>query len=291
MSAIIAILLGILQGLTEFLPVSSFGHIDFIENALGISHNAGILFESMLHFGTLAGLFAVFQKDIRKIIRSYGGMLLDSVGNLNLYVHNRRTGEDLRYTRIVSDPYRKLSSMLLVTSIATASLGFSARRLALTAKTFYMAAGIGLLLTGVFLIVVDVSGAGGNKHFRDAGYDSAVWIGICQGLSVFPGVSRCGLTYGCGLLCGYQQKFAIKYSFLASVPAIIGACIVEFPYFWTSGITAGQGFIFVLGMIFSGITGYFVVRFMIRLTQNLKLRYFAFYCFLAGAIGLAINLY
>ncbi len=289
MSAIIAILLGILQGFTEFLPVSSFGHLAIIENIMGVSHKTGILFEAMLHVGTLAGLFAVFQKDLVHMVRAFPGMFFDSVGNLHLYFHNRRTGEQLRYTKIVSDSYRRLSSMLLITSLSTAVLGFSARRVALLAKTFYIAPGIGLLLTGVFLVVVDYSGSGGNRSIRNAGYDSAIWIGICQGLSVFPGVSRCALTLGCGLLCGYQRKFAVKYSFLASIPAILGAFVVEFPYFWNSGISFGQGFIFVIGMLFAAVTSYLVVRLMMKLTQNLKLRYFSFYCFLAGVIALAVN--
>ena len=93
MSVLQAILLGIVQGITEFLPVSSFGHLAAIENAMGITRNTAVLFEVLLHVGTLAAIFFAFHEDIRRIGEELLGMVMDVIGNLNIYFHNRRTGE------------------------------------------------------------------------------------------------------------------------------------------------------------------------------------------------------
>ena len=129
MSVLQAILLGIVQGITEFLPVSSFGHLAAIENAMGITRNTAVLFEVLLHVGTLAAIFFAFHEDIRRIGEELLGMVMDVIGNLNIYFHNRRTGEQLGYARLVSGTYRKLTVLILVSSIPTAMLGYICRRL------------------------------------------------------------------------------------------------------------------------------------------------------------------
>ena len=114
-------------------------------------------------------------------------------------------------------------------------------------------------------------------------------MGICQGVSVFPGISRLGLTMSAGLFCGMSRKFAVKYSLLMSIPAVIGAFIVEMGEFTSVSMTVGRGFTYVLGMLIAGVTGYLVIRFMVNFVNQIKLRYFAFYCFAAGIIALAVN--
>ena len=100
MTVLYIILLAIVQGITEFLPVSSFGHLCFVQNLLGMEHGPGVLLETMLHLGTLAAIFMTFQKDIRHLAFEALDMFMDLIGNANLYIHNRRTGEQLHYTRI-----------------------------------------------------------------------------------------------------------------------------------------------------------------------------------------------
>ena len=121
MSVLQAILLGIVKGITEFLPVSSFGHLAAIENAMGITRNTAVLFEVLLHVGTLAAIFFAFHEDIRRIGEELLGMVMDVIGNLNIYFHNRRTGEQLGYARLVSGTYRKLTVLILGSSIPTSS--------------------------------------------------------------------------------------------------------------------------------------------------------------------------
>lgn len=129
MSVLQAILLGIVQGITEFLPVSSFGHLAAIENAMGITRNTAVLLRCFFMWESIAAIFFAFHEDIRRIGEELLGMVMDVIGNLNIYFHNRRTGEQLGYARLVSGTYRKLTVLILVSSIPTAMLGYICRRL------------------------------------------------------------------------------------------------------------------------------------------------------------------
>lgn len=289
MSVLYAFLSAILQGITEFIPVSSYGHLSVLEQLLDIEFRGGLLFESMLHLGTVAAIIFLFKKDLKRIGEELIGMVMDIVGNLNLYIHNKRTGEELNYAKIVYGTYRKLTALLVVSMIPTAILGFTTRHLAEMASASPLLPGIGFLLTGVFLLVTDFNKSGGSKGPRDAGYDSAMWIGICQGISVFPGVSRMGLTICAALLCGFSRKFAVKFSILVSLPAIVGAFFVEAGNFFAPGSTIVTFLVYVLSAVIAGIVGSLVIRFMQELVQKKKLRYFAYYSFLAGIVALAVN--
>lgn len=289
MSVIHAIILGILQGITEFLPVSSFGHLCAAQHLMGGTRGSGVLFEVMLHIGTMAALILFLWKDIRKIGIELIGMIMDLIGNANIFLYNRRTGKNLTYARIVTGTYRKLTALLIVSTLPTMLIGYQCKRLIVRTAASHMFSGIGLLLTGVILLVVDYSNINGNKGTREADYGDAMWMGICQGISVFPGISRLGLTMSAGLFCGMNRKFAVKYSLLMSIPAVIGAFFVEMGEFTSVSMTVGRGFTYILGMLVAGIVGYLVIRFMVNLVNQLKLRYFAFYCFAAGIIVLAAN--
>lgn len=289
MSVLQAILLGIVQGITEFLPVSSFGHTAALENALGIPRNTAVLFEVLLHMGTLGAVFFAFREDLRRIGEELIGIVMDILGNGNIYLHNRRTGENLHYARVIYGTYRRFILMMGVSFIPTVLLGYTCRRLVTKAAISPLLPGTCMMITGIFLLVTDFSNMGGNKTPKDVTYDNAMWIGICQGLSVFPGISRCGMTVCAGLLCGFGQKFAVKYSYLISIPAIIGSLFLEISEFTTPKMTVGLGFTYILGMIVSGVVGFLVIRYLLHLLQNVKLRYFAIYSFLAGAAALIRN--
>lgn len=263
MSVIHAIILGIIQGITEFLPVSSFGHLCGVQDLLGGTRGSGVLFEVMLHLGTMIALILVFLKG--------------------------RTGKELTYAKIISGTYRKLTALIMVSTIPTVLIGYQCKRLVVRSASSHMFSGIGILLTGVILLVVDYSNVNGSKGTKETSFGDAMWMGICQGLSVFPGLSRLGLTMSAGLFCGLGRKFAVKYSLLMSIPAVVGAFFVEMGEFTSVHMTVGQGFTYVLGMIVAGITGYLVIRFMFKLSNQVRLRYFAFYSFAAGILILAAN--
>ena len=179
--------------------------------------------------------------------------------------------------------------MLLLSMIPTVAIGFTARRLVPLAAASRLIPGAGILITGVVLLVADLSRLGGNKAARDADYGSAMWIGICQGLSVFPGLSRSGLTISTGLMGGFSRTFAVKYSYILSIPAVTGALVMELGEFAAPEMTVGMGFAYIFGMIISGVTGCFVIRFLLKIVQKGKLRHFAYYCFFAGFVSLALS--
>ena len=206
------ILLAVIQAVTEFLPVSSLGHLGVMEHFLGMEQDTGLLIESMLHLGTAAAIIFLYRNELKRLLLEAVGMLMDAIGNLNLYIHNRRTGNRLKYARIVTGSYRKFAALLLVSMIPTALLGISSRRLAVVAGASPICQGIGFLISGIILLVTYLNNSGGEKGPREASWDSAMWIGICQGLSVFPGISRLGLTVCAALLCGYSRKFALLFS-------------------------------------------------------------------------------
>lgn len=289
MSAFYAIILGIIQGITEFLPVSSFGHLAVIEKYLGISRSSGVLFETMLHVGTLFAIYGVFQKDIKRVSVEFLGILADLVGNLNLYIHNRKTGDNLHYARIITSSYRKFAVMVFVSMLPTAALGYTCRRLVVKSVISPMLSGIGILITGILLLVTDMGKAGGTKSAREVTYDQAMWLGICQGISVFPGFSRSGLTICMALLLGFSRPYAVKFSYIMSIPAVIGAFFMEVGEFTSPSMSLALGIDYVLGMLAAAVTGYFCARFLLRLVHKQKFRYFAYYCFLAGGLALACN--
>ena len=289
MKYLFSIIFGIIQGITEFLPVSSAGHVYAISKAMKISYDSALLFEALLHIGTLGAIFYYFQKDIRRISAEFLGIVADLIVNLRLWFRSRRTADpDIPYRKITGTVYRKFTVMLLVTCIPTALIGFTARNLAVAAAGSRYGTGISFLITALWLLVISLSGSGGIRTPREAGYDSAMWIGICQGLSVFPGISRCGMTVGAGLLCGFSRKMAVKYSYIASVPAIIGALIVELSSASMSTKGAGGAAIIVLGILVSGITGFYLISATIKLVTGKHFRYFAIYCLLAGIVLLLL---
>ena len=282
MTVLYVILLAIVQGITEFLPVSSFGHLSILENFFGMDHNAGVLLEAMLHVGTLGAVFMTFQKDIRHILYEILDMTMDIVGNFHLYFYNKRTGKQLHYARIISNTYRKFVVLLLVSMIPT-------MRLVVLVADSTLVSSAGLLITGIVLLVIDLSRAGGTKATKDASLSNAMWIGISQGLSVFPGLSRSGLTISAGLMSGFSRTFAVKYSYILSIPAILGSLVMELGQFGSPAMTVGLGFTYVLGMVISGIVASFVIRYCLKLVQKGRFRGFAIYCFVIGFVTLIMN--
>ena len=289
MIVLYVILLAIVQGITEFLPVSSFGHLCFLQNILGMDHGPGVLLEVMLHLGTLAAVFMTFQKDIRRLLVESIEMFMDLIGNASLYIHNRRTGDHLRYTKIICNVYRKFAVFLMLSMVPTMFIGYTARRLVAMSVSSKLIPGVGILITGIILLVIDLSQVGGTKAAKDASFSNAMWIGICQGLSVFPGFSRSGMTISAGLMSGFSRTFAVKYSYILSVPAIIGAMIMELGQFGSADMTVGLGFSYVFGMIIAAVVGSLTIRACLKLVHHGKFRYFAYYCFIAGILVLVSN--
>ncbi len=288
MSVIQAILLGIIQGITEFLPVSSSGHLAILQNVFKIDTGGSMLFDIMLHVGTLTAVFVVYRKDILRMIVEFIRMCIDIFTNLKTWLANRKDGEARRYKRIVHNNYRKFVVLILVSTIPTGVIGYAARDLVSAASATLIVPGVCLLLTGVLLIVADFTEDGGRIP-RDVSYTNGFMIGIAQGISTLPGLSRSGTTITACLVSGLDRRFAVKYSFLMSVPAIMGAAILEI------GDVAGEKISFnlilcsVIGAVVAGLVGYICIKTMLKVVRKKKFKGFAIYCFLIGIVAIAAH--
>ena len=286
MSILEAVLLGIIQGITEFLPVSSSAHLILAQQLLNIQNNQTILFDVALHMGTLVAVFLVFRKDIRRVVLSLFGILQDLIHNLKLKFRHRHSMEEVPYRKILSTNYRNLAFLLVITTIPTAVIGWLMRDIALLAFDSLLMPGVLFFITAVMLLVADMVPRG-EKIPKNMKPGDALIAGIFQGFSVLPGISRFGTGLSACLLAGLGRKFAVKYSMLMSVPAIIGGMILEITKV-SEPLSAGSG-PYITAILVSGIVGYFTIRVMLRIVTRIKLKVFALYCVIIGIVFIAVN--
>lgn len=282
-----ALLLGLVQGLTEFLPVSSSGHLAILNNLLKIKET-GLIFPVLLHAGTLAALFIAFRQDVKKLLLEGCKTVYDLLGNVKIYFKNRHEQEAIRYKKLISNNYRKLLLLLLVSTLPTVFEGMLFQNLVQQAESNLLAPAVGLFITGIFLMIVDFFPAG-KKIPKDVGYGTAFLIGIFQGIAVFPGISRLGLTLAVCLMCGFNRKFAVKYAFLTALPTLLGATVWELIRLPGSKISAGTLGVYMAGAVVAGVIGFFCIPVMLQLVRKKKFSFFAGYCFLIGTAAAVCN--
>ena len=283
MTIIEALFLGLIQGITEFIPVSSSGHLAIIENLLNIKDASGLLFAAAVHFATLIAVFAALRREIKKLFLEVCRGTYDIIENIRIYRHNRHEKDARRYKRVVSNNYRKLFLFLFVSVVPTVIEGYLLQDAAALAGSNLFAPAVGLLITGIILLVADFFPRG-RKIPKDVSYSAAFVIGIFQGMTVFPGVSRLGITLAVCLAYGFQRKFAIKYTLLLSIPVFIGAFILECTQFASISMTWGLLGCYVAGGAAAGIAGYFCIGKMMKVLQNKRFYGFSVYCFLVGGV-------
>jgi undecaprenyl-diphosphatase len=249
-----AVFLGIIQGLTEFLPISSSGHLVIFQKLLGFQQQQ-LLFDCALHVGTLLAVVIYFSKDIKRIFKS----VLSKKENTDSF----------------------LLKDIITGSIPTAIIGFLFKDYFERAFSSALIAGIMLCVTGLFVGATKFIPEGSKKR---VGLITSVLIGIAQGIAIIPGISRSGATIVCGLMCKIDRELAFKFSFLLSIPAISGAFILE-----AVKINQIKNVIpLSLGTISSAIVGLIALRFLNNLIKKGNLYYFSPYCF---AIGISTIVY
>ena len=288
MTILEALLMGVIQGVAEFLPISSSGHLAIFENILKINTETGILYDVMLHVGTLIAILVAFRKDIARLILEFCRIVYDIIQNAKTMVHNKKEGDARRYKKIISNNYRKMILLILVSTVPTGVIGLLMKEVVTAAAATLLAPGIGLMVTGVLLLVVDYFKAG-QKIPKDVSYWHALALGACQGLATFPGVSRSGTTIVACLLCGFNRKFAVKYSFLMSIPAVLGAAILEFKDIPGLDIGWEMMLTYIGGTVIAGIVGYICIKTMLVMVQKKKFRYFSIYCFFMGIVAIVCH--
>ncbi len=286
MTVIESILLGIVQGVTEFLPVSSSGHLAILQNIFHIETGGSMLFDIMLHLGTLVAVFVVYFRDIWKMIVETLCMARDIFFNLKTLILNKIHKTQLKYRRIVQNSYRKFVVLILVSTIPTGLIGVLGKDLITSASETLLIPGICLLITGVLLLMADTAKEG-KRLPKDTSYKKGLIIGTAQGLATLPGLSRSGTTIAACVLCGLDRKFAVKYSFILSIPAILGAAVLEVKDVIAEPIDMGQIGIYAIGTVFAAAVGYVCIKTMLVVVRNKKFKYFSYYCFAVGVIAIA----
>jgi len=270
-----AILLGIIQGLTEFLPVSSSGHLVIFQHLFGLKEPE-LFFDISVHLGTLAAVIIFFWKEIRAIIIAilrFAGMYFK---------------KEVSFSHIYEDIDTKLAFLIVVGTIPTAILGLLFHKVADLIFSSVVLVGFMLLLTGFLLFGtrwVKKKVGEGVEHFS---IKDALIIGLMQGIAIIPGISRSGSTIAVGLLLGLNRETAAKYSFLLSIPAILGAGVLGL-----KDISAYPAFTLkasLIGTFTSCIVGYSALRLLVYIVKKGRIHIFAPYCWFAGLMALMLQL-
>jgi len=260
------IILGILQGLTEFLPVSSSGHLVLGQIYFNITE-AGLAFDVSVHMGTLAAVLVVYFSDIREILGS-------------VFRFIRAPG------RAPKDDNLSFAWCILAGSLPTALIGFGLKQFEAILFTSSFLVGAMLLVTGTLLWI-------SKKYYRDTSTGGgltlkrALFIGTVQGLAVIPGISRSGSTIAAAMFSGIDRTTAARFSFLLSLPAICGAQIISIKDALENGGLIDPATIY--GTIVSFIVGLAALKLLLKLVHTGKFHLFAPYCWLAGILALLSN--
>ena len=253
-----------------------------LENVSGIAIGEGLLFETLIHIGTLAAVIFAFKKELKQLVLDGIRILLDIVDNAKIWYLNKRMPEkEQRYKKLFQTNYRRLFLLLFVSMAVTSAVGLLMKGFSEKAAGSLLASGIGFFITGVVLLVADCIKPG-NRIPKDVALWQAAVIGAFQGAAVFPGISRMGITIAVCLLLGFNRKFSVIYSFLLSVPAVAGAVLVELVNSSGANFTGTLILEYFLGIVFAALAGFLCIRFMQRVLLKKRLRGFAYYCFFIG---------
>lgn len=279
-----AIILGLIQGVAEFLPISSSGHLAIFKYVLDFNAEAGLLFDVLLHLGTLAAVFVAFRRDIFELIREGFSIIGQFFRSVYLRWIKRKAWQP-----VITTPYRRFVMMVIISTIPTGIMGILFQDAINAASATLIVPGVLLLLNGIQLLISDHL-ADGTLTEATASYGKAAIVGTAQGIATFPGISRSGTTITACLACGFSREFAVKYSFIMSIPAILGALVLELLDFAPESLTASDWTNYLAGTVIAGIVGYVCIKTMLVVVRGKKFKYFAYYCFAMGAFAVIFSL-
>lgn len=248
MSILQAIILGVIQGVTEFLPVSSSGHLVLFQHIFGVNQSL-LTFDACVHLGTLVAVFMFFKNDIISILKK---------------------------------PFQKITWLLLVGTIPTAIIGLAFKDF--FEQVFHNGStlGFGFFITGIILLLSQQMQVG-KKDVSNAKYRDALFVGLMQGAAILPAISRSGLTVSAAFMRGFDKDFAAKFSFLLSIPAILGATLIQVKSLVEVGGENTDLTVLMVGGASAAIAGYISIKYFIEILKKGKLKYFSYYVFAVGS--------
>ena len=275
MSLLSSILLGFIQGLTEFLPVSSSGHLAIAEHLLGMSGASDIpeFFDVLLHLGTLVAVFVAYWAEVRDMVLEFF-----------------RGAKDLAHgtTPTPIPPARRMILLIIVGTLPLFVVLPIKDFVEGLADNMYFVGGA-LLVTGCLLFASDRVRKG-HKSERSARIQDVLVVGLAQAIATCPGISRSGTTITAGCFVGFDRKFAVRYSFLMCIPAILGANILSLKDAVSAGIIWADVPVYLVGVVVAAGVGYACIRLLKMIAEKGKFGFFAYYCWAAGVVTLIFTL-
>ncbi len=287
MEALKIIFTGIIDGLTGFLPVSSSGHLAVLKNVLGLVADTGALFDIFLKIAAFIVIVIAFKKDVTGLLKALVDVIKITFANLIIAFSNIGGRNKNEYYPVAGTSYRKLLLMILVALIPTAVIGYVGREFAAVAAGTVFFPGICIVATGVMLYMTEGITTGDIIPL-EASWFSAFVIGAVQGISVLPGLSRCGLVVAACFLFGFDKKLTFKFSFLTAIPALIGAVVVDILDLIEYGVEdVNNIFFYIIAMVMAVITGYIGLAIIKKTINRGRFKGFSLYCLIMGGITLA----
>lgn len=276
MSFLMAALLGLFQGIAEFLPISSSGHLALLQNFFTMEQEQDLLFNVLLHFATLLTVLLVYRKDVWEMILEF----FRGIAALFTPAGKRQTE--------TPPPARRMVLLVIVATLPLlAVLPVKSAIEELGNNTIFV--GCALLVTGCILFASDRL-AKGRKGAHNATVVDALLVGVGQALAVTPGISRSGTTISAGIVRGFERTFAVRFSFIMSLPAVLGATILEVADAVQEGVDFTMLPKYLVGMVIAAVSGYFAIKLVNLLTDKGKFGKFSYYCWAVGVITIIATL-
>ena len=265
-------LLGLVQGLAEFLPISSSGHLAIAQNLLNIKTEVPEFFDVLLHLGTLVAVFVAYWRDICD-------MVVELIHGISDLAHSSTPAQ--------VPPARRLILLIIIGTLPLfAVLPIHKQVQALSNNMIFI--GAALVVTGFLLFACDLVRKG-RKTERNATVLDVLVVGVGQAIATMPGISRSGMTITTGCFMGFERKFAVRFSFLLSIPAVLGANILSLKDAIEAGINWAEVPMYLVGVITAAAVGYACIRLLRMVAEKGRFGAFAYYCWTAGLLTLLLN--
>ncbi|MDE6259992.1 MAG: undecaprenyl-diphosphate phosphatase [Oscillospiraceae bacterium] len=272
-----AVVLGLVQGVAEFLPISSSGHLSLLQHFFGMPE-PDQLYNILLHFATLIAVCVVYRQDIVDMVTEFFRWITA--------LCTRQGGQERG-----KPPEARRMILLLILGTLPLFLVLPFDDLVEGMGTNPMFVSLMLLLTGCILFLSDSYG-GGKKTARTATVQDVLLVGLAQGMATIPGLSRSGTTISAGMALGFERSFAVRFSFLLSLPAVLGATLLKVvKVAKAGGVDAKLLPMYLVGMVIAGVVGYFAISLVKLLADKGKFGKFAYYCWAVGGIALIASFF
>ena len=274
MTYVTSFLLGLVQGVAEFLPISSSGHLAIAQNLLHIEGAGSVpeFFDVLLHLGTLIAVFAAYWKDICEMVVEF----FRGIGDL---AH--------RSTPSPVPPARRLILLIIVGTLPLFAV-LPIRKAVQGLGDNMVFVGAALIVTGFLLFLCDRVRKG-HKTERSATWLDALLVGVGQAVATLPGVSRSGMTITAGCFVGYERRFAVRFSFLLSIPAVLGANILSIGDAVKAGVNGAEVPMYLVGVVTAAVVGYLCIRLLKYVADKGRFGAFAYYCWAVGILTLVLQ--